>query len=579
MKYTLLLFIVLLCFTVSFSQVQNVVIVSTKCTVANDLSVNDTGGANSNLATAGRFYVPLLGGFWVTNRTYVEYDLSGIPSNAIITSANLKIYVESTTGAPNIYAGRIEQSWQESTLSWNNKPSHSTTNIITSSSMTGTYWLTFNVKDHVQKMVANVYPNNGWVLYHNNETETVAKNRTFRSDDHVDVNSRPKLEVSYYIPMSVVAATIDHESHAGANNGSVKPVLQNGPGGTYSYQWFNAAGSMPGKTALNLTGVPYGWYGLRVTSSIAGTEQFYYAFLVGLNCEEVEIEFNPGPNFIDDAPVQGPIEYENAVVNFGSENYIVALDFSLWSTVVQNRTLIRFRLWVDQEINLTESVMQLKGIANDGTRSNESHLKRVVEQWQENIVTHSSMPATSTDILVNVPEMLSPTEIKNIDVLDFWQHWRENNVQNYGFLFELQLYNSIYTTQGYHSSDATTASDRPKVTFKMYVSDPIPPNYCDQVFAKMDRMLRGVRYRPYLSHLYFYYDEEYDHSTSLNYNVYRDGDAVNAVLNATIQPLTGSGYGDNRHALNVSSLQEDNYILEIMNNKQEKFYLRFKIED
>jgi hypothetical protein len=80
--------------------------------------------------------------------------------------------------------------------------------------------------------------------------------------------------------------------------------------------------------------------------------------------------------------------------------------------------------------------------------------------------------------------------------------------------------------------------------------------------------------------LYFYYDEEYDTpNTGLNYRVYQVNNPIVSVLNSTIQPLNQIKYGDNRYTLDVSNLNPEVYILEITNNKSEKFYLRFKVEN
>ena len=61
-----------------------------------------------------------------------------------------------------------------------------------------------------------------------------------------------------------------------------------------------------------------------------------------------------------------------------------------------------------------------------------------------------------------------------------------------------------------------------------------------------------------------------------NYNVYASQDRANPVLNGTIQaePLPNN-YGDNRYKLDVSTLAPGAYLLEVLNEKSEKFYLRF----
>lgn len=564
-----------------YGQITTTTIYSNKVTyVSSNTPTTPMGGA-SNTFFVGREGLFVIGG--PSNnfnyRSLLQFNLDDIDPNAIITSATLTLTRSGGVNPMEIIFARAETSWVESTATWNNQPTYQTNDEI-SITAPNTSVLTVDMKSHIQNMVSRVYPNNGWVLRGSVETGTRAVNRHYYSDHYSVAASRPKLEISYYIPMSVTDAVITHESASGANDGSISPVLANGPGGTYTYQWYNKNGMMPGKTALNLSGVPYGWYGLRVTSSIAGTEPFYYAFLVGENCAVREIEFNPGPDFIDDAVLQGPSLSIQSFQNYGSDGYESALDQVFFFTPIEYRTPIRFRLWIDGQLNVSQATLVLKVASNESDRSNASWLKRITEDWHESIVTHSSMPATSNDIVVNIPDLLlPPSEEKSINTIDFWQYWKQNNQQNFGFLFELEVYNGILAMQRYFSSDAA-AANRPKVNFKVSVYDPVAPHYCGQIFAKMDRTLRGVRYKPHSGYLYFYYDEEYDTpDQGLNYNVYSDNDPITAVLDQNIQPLTEIEYGDNRYTLDTSMLEEGAYVLEVTNNKREKFYLRFKVEE
>lgn len=562
---------------------QTSLITTTEFTTGKCTNVQSTSGIpqpNTSLVIVGRFPPRLLGDPYITYRTLVEFPTS-IPSNAVITSAKLKMYISNTEGTPIVYAARLSAPWNDGTAIWTNQPAYETSDIVTTSSVVSN-WLTFDVTNHVKKMNASAYDNNGWVLYISNETQPPSVYRRFASDNETNVTLRPKLEVSYYIPMSVSSATIVHANTSSPTetSGSISPVLINGPGGTYTYQWYNSSGVMTGKTALNLSGIPHGWYGLRVTSSIAGTAPFFYAFLVGVNCQEVPIEFNPGPDYIDDAVLKYNISPSstNPITNYGNENAWNAVD--IYNTE-HLRTPIKYRLWLDEKFHFTEAKLTMKGISNENDRPNEARFKRITTEWSENIVTHSSMPGTSMDIHVNIPQMTSYTEVKTIDIINFCEFWRGNNLANYGFLFELQYYTGGLAVQSYHSSDATSSSNWPKINFLLSVSNPTSPNYCDQVFAKMDRTLRGVLYKPYLNHLYFYYDEEYNTTTSswVNYNVYKTDAPHVSVLNHTLQPLTAVRYGDNRFTLDISDLDPATYVLEITNNKSEKFYLRFKVED
>src|SRR5690606_30536980 len=117
---------------------------------------------------------------------------------------------------------------------------------------------------------------------------------------------------------------------------------------------------------------------------------------------------------------------------------------------------------------------------------------------------------------------------------------QSNNTTNFGWFIKLESYaggTGIY--RKFYSSNEATAAYRPKVDFRVALAIPEAPDYCDQVFAKLERHLRGVRYKPYLSHLYFFYDEEYNTpDESLNYKVFSVLDPINPVLDPGDQALT-----------------------------------------
>lgn len=91
-------------------------------------------------------------------------------------------------------------------------------------------------------------------------------------------------------------------------------------------------------------------------------------------------------------------------------------------------------------------------------------------------------------------------------------------------------------------------------------------------YAKLEKDLKGVNYKPKLNKIYFYFDEEYSGNNTLTYKVY-DKKNRPVLYNQLIS--LNKKYGDNRYDLDVSTLQLGSYILEVMNEKNEKFYLRF----
>jgi hypothetical protein len=95
------------------------------------------------------------------------------------------------------------------------------------------------------------------------------------------------------------------------------------------------------------------------------------------------------------------------------------------------------------------------------------------------------------------------------------------------------------------------------------------------IYAHLKHELSGEQYKPIDNKVYFYYKEEYSSSnTHLNFRVYSTNANHQTVLTNQNQELIRN-YGENRRELDVSSLAAGAYILEVENDKHEKFYLRF----
>lgn len=581
-KSVVLVFIVL--FTgleTLYGQVLSTTLYSNKMTCLSSNTPTTPGGTDIRFFV-GRESQFVFGGPTISfnYRSLLQFDLSDIEPNAIITSATLTLTRSGGVNPMQVIFARATSAWTESAATWNTPPTYQSADEISVTASNTSQ--TFDVKDHIQKMVSGT--NNGWVLRGSVESGTNLVNRHYYSDHYSVATSHPRLDVSYYIPMSVTNATIVHANTSSPTEttGSISPVLINGPGGTYSYQWYNASGAMSGKTSLNLTGVPYGWYGLKVTSSIAGAEPFFYAFLVGVNCQEVSIEFNPGPDYIDDANLQKALFVsQNEVTNYYNSTDLNMYSGGAFSNI---RSVLKYRLWLDEEMYIDDAVMSLTAnysYSNSNNPVNSGSMYVMTENWNEKIITYSNQPEYSLINPIPIPSLSSVPQTRQFDAADHFNLWRQNNSQNFGWLMKMndESLTSSSNSQRYNSSDAT--SNRPKINFSISVSNPVAPNYCNQVFAKMDRTLRGVLYKPYLNHLYFYYDEEYNTISSswVNYNVYKTDAPHTSILNHTLQPLTAVRYGDNRFTLDISDLDPATYVLEITNNKSEKFYLRFKVED
>jgi Ig-like domain CHU_C associated len=148
----------------------------------------------------------------ITKRFFVSFDITSIPTNAIIDSAYLSLYFsQSYIDAGGYYSGhsgnnaffirRVTSNWQENTITWNNQPSMSQTNQVNIPYHTNArqHYPKMNIKNLVADMVANPASSFGFGLQHQVE-ETYKITLLTTSDDINYPDFRPKLAVYYRLP-------------------------------------------------------------------------------------------------------------------------------------------------------------------------------------------------------------------------------------------------------------------------------------------------------------------------------------------------------------------------------------------
>ena len=139
---------------------------------AEEIKAQTADKYNSNSIWGGNYCEIQGSNSWVY-RTFLQYDISIIPPNAIINSAKLKGYCRSwndntSTGTTNI--ARITSDWNYKTMTWNNQPAttgaYLTTNV--SPPTVGT-WTDWDITNLVKEWHEGIYPNYGLHIKNNNE--------------------------------------------------------------------------------------------------------------------------------------------------------------------------------------------------------------------------------------------------------------------------------------------------------------------------------------------------------------------------------------------------------------------------
>src|SRR3972149_4632973 len=131
----------------------------------------------------------------------VKFQNVSLPADATVTSATVKITKASCSGTGSIRMYRADQSWVESTVTYNNAPFETGSSASSANVCSDAIW-TFNAASAVDAWRTGS-PNDGvliWGPYSGNYFYT------FRSSEYGTAASRPKLEVVYTTPDAAAPA-------------------------------------------------------------------------------------------------------------------------------------------------------------------------------------------------------------------------------------------------------------------------------------------------------------------------------------------------------------------------------------
>ena len=138
-----------------------------------------------------------------TIRSFIHFDLSGIPDNSIVIEATLSLYYYANPGfTPQLGENSFEitlvrEAWEEDIITWTNQPKVKDdfkVRVDKSSELDQSY-LNIDIRNLIQEIVYVPSENNGMRLAL--VQELPYNGLTFASSDHADAGLRPKLSVRY----------------------------------------------------------------------------------------------------------------------------------------------------------------------------------------------------------------------------------------------------------------------------------------------------------------------------------------------------------------------------------------------
>jgi hypothetical protein len=137
------------------------------------------------------------GGTTTAKRTYIKFDLSDLPSGAVITSAKLHLWRTGGNNVPSAY--ETTDGWVESTITWSNKPAYG--DLVADGASDVGSWYVWDVKDYASSEFAGDKTMS--ILLKFTDESSASSSMDFGSKEQTTINTRPWLEICYTIQYQI----------------------------------------------------------------------------------------------------------------------------------------------------------------------------------------------------------------------------------------------------------------------------------------------------------------------------------------------------------------------------------------
>ena len=133
-------------------------------------------------------------------RAFVKFDLSDIDSDAEVTKATLRLFLDDAPGVSRTYeAYRITGNWTEDSLDWDPQPGDAGVTDAVASGTSNNVWLEWDVTGDVQGSLDGDFTNYGWMIRDSSEDSGTGREGIFHSSESTGNTElqRPQLVVDF----------------------------------------------------------------------------------------------------------------------------------------------------------------------------------------------------------------------------------------------------------------------------------------------------------------------------------------------------------------------------------------------
>lgn len=461
-----------------------------------DAMVANGGMDNSNFGSQGQLNVYHMVGQQIPMvfRTFIEYDISSIPENAIITDAKLKLVTDLVNNNINhpMYVERVSQSWDEATITWNNQPTVITGDQVSISheqtSSSGTH--EFDVTEHVQVMVGHPDQNNGWRIRLQSESASTDFGVRYHSSEAQSAINRPVLEITYVLPVEMqtnvthcTSGNNDGELSVAVSGGSsyglsnirlykvVRDYTQRGYASFSNYKTTGNVAFDAVTSTITAENLEPGVYMLALMDGeyVSGDYrlEFIKYILVGEEGAVTNGILFPSNRYQENVHMQydkptnaNPLDRANR--NYHSNSSNINLRVAQAPNNYDFASLIKYNIDFDEQLEFSKAELQMASydkFYQGSVSSNAAVLSILTEDWEKTNVTWNTRPAIDSSLRIDIPASPNtgwePVRLwDTINMMPFVDYWLTYPDLNYGFEVALSDYNQTqYVKRSYSGAN------------------------------------------------------------------------------------------------------------------------------